>query len=158
MKIGQIIKYGLVALGAATLFACVTPNKQKIEYSQPVQRAENSQPVKQNVCDEDCKTNVVPYSKPKQRPFTVENLVECLASNGAVLYGASWCPHCQIQKAMFEDELKNIKYVECATYEGAKKCDAAGIHGYPTWVINGNHYTGTKSLQKLSDIAGCNLK
>lgn len=33
---------------------------------------------------------------------TYDNLTSCLKDNGAVMFGASWCPHCADQKKLFE--------------------------------------------------------
>jgi hypothetical protein len=32
-------------------------------------------------------------------------------------------------------------------------CQAAGIEGFPTWEINGQKYTGEKTLQELADLS-----
>ncbi|KAJ9703840.1 hypothetical protein PVL29_005211 [Vitis rotundifolia] len=88
------------------------------------------------------------------QPFTVEittqssplalSLAKHLQSIGAKMYGAFWCSHCVEQKQMFGREAaKLLDYVECFP-NGYRKgikidkaCSAAGIEGFPTWVING---------------------
>lgn len=84
----------------------------------------------------------------------LDSLALCL-SDKAVMYGASWCPHCQNQKAMFGDSWSSINYVECT--EQADKCDKAGVKGYPTWIILGKSYSGEKSLSELAQLAGCEI-
>lgn len=91
-----------------------------------------------------------------------DNLAKCLANNGAKMYGADWCPHCQDQKAMFGDSGKILIdlgiYVECDSSGPNSQTDlclSKGIEGYPTWVINNQQYPGVKSLDQLKQLGGC---
>jgi uncharacterized membrane protein/glutaredoxin len=84
-------------------------------------------------------------------------LAEHLNSTGAVMYGASWCPHCYQQKQMFGKAVvaNRLKYVECA--EGGynaqvEKCKTAGIKSFPTWDIKGQKYTGVLTMEKLAEL------
>lgn len=92
----------------------------------------------------------------------VDNLndfAKCISQN-AKLYGAFWCPHCKDQKALFKESVKYIDYVECdPSGENAKpeECQAAGITGYPTWVINNQKYEGFKKLEELASLTNCKL-
>lgn len=85
-------------------------------------------------------------------------LAKYLTSKGDVFYGAYWCPHCQDQKKLFgEEAMKSLTYVECDPKgENAQpdKCTAANIQSYPTWIINGQTTTGTKSLSELAQLSG----
>jgi len=83
-----------------------------------------------------------------------EELAKCLTDKGAVMYGAEWCGHCKNQKSNFGESFQYINYVDCDEEES--KCRAAGIRGYPTWVIETKLYPGEKSLNRLADITGCN--
>lgn len=70
------------------------------------------------------------------------------------MYGAYWCSHCQAQKKLLGDS-QYIPYVEC-TVE-IKKCQDLGVNSYPTWIdANGQRYEGEQSIEKLSQITGCN--
>ena len=82
-----------------------------------------------------------------------EELARCLTENGAKLYGASWCPHCQNQKALFGEAGQYLPYIECT--EKPEECRAASITAYPTWIINGEKYMGEKSLEELKSLSGC---
>jgi hypothetical protein len=85
---------------------------------------------------------------------------KCLTNNGIKMYGASWCPHCQNQKAMFGDSSKYMPYVECSGNEGKENqaCANAGITQYPTWVlINGTRFVGALSFGQLSELTSCAL-
>lgn len=84
-------------------------------------------------------------------------LAKYLTEKGAVFYGSYTCSHCEKQKETLGDGLKYINYVECNPQgENAQpdKCTAAGIEGYPTWIINGQKTTGAKSLSELTQLSG----
>ena len=60
----------------------------------------------------------------------------CLKDQGAVFYGAWWCPHCKSQKALFGSSQKLLSYVECSNPEGNTQtpaCNDKKIESYPTW-------------------------
>ncbi|CEM00685.1 unnamed protein product [Vitrella brassicaformis CCMP3155] len=80
-------------------------------------------------------------------------VAEQLDSVGAVMYGMNWCPYCAQQKAMFGDAADKIDYVECVndptlTNECAPSC------GIPSWVIEGQCYTGLQPLERLDALSG----
>jgi hypothetical protein len=85
----------------------------------------------------------------------IGSFADCLTEQGAVLYGASWCGHCQNQKVIFGDNFDKINYIECT--EEKETCESAGIKGYPSWKLNGKIYAGSKTLEKLSAYTGCTL-
>ena len=85
-----------------------------------------------------------------------DNFAKCLSSKGVKMYGASWCGHCANQKAMFGDSFRYVTYVECTTNQA--DCTAAGVQGYPTWIVNGKAYPGEQTLQSLSTLSGCPLQ
>jgi hypothetical protein len=57
---------------------------------------------------------------------------KCLTEKGFTLYGAEWCENCKIQKDVFGESFKYIKYVECP--KNTELCLDVGIQGYPTWI------------------------
>jgi uncharacterized membrane protein/glutaredoxin len=86
-------------------------------------------------------------------------LAERLAESGAVFYGASWCPHCQEQKALFGASQERLPYVECSPSGPrgavASACASAGVRTYPTWVFaDGSRLTAVMSLRELADRVG----
>jgi glutaredoxin len=84
-------------------------------------------------------------------------LANHLEATESTMYGAYWCPHCADQKAMFDQAIDLVPYVECAADgENAQPqlCQEKGIQGYPTWEINGQFYPGVQSLETLSDLSG----
>ncbi|MBI2048389.1 MAG: hypothetical protein HYT30_00460 [Parcubacteria group bacterium] len=91
------------------------------------------------------------------------DFAQCLAKRGAVMYGADWCPHCQEEKAAFGAAFRFINYVECP--EEPKRCLAAGIENYPTWIFpaspaggpDGQKLAGRQSLERLAELSDCTL-
>ena len=69
------------------------------------------------------------------------------------MYGASWCPHCKAQKALFGSAFAKVNYVECTT--DTVKCSIAGVQGYPTWIYQGQKYEGEQTLDQLATLTGC---
>src|SRR5688572_2869114 len=89
----------------------------------------------------------------------VRGLAERLADSGAMFYGASWCPHCQQQKALFGASQDRLPYVECSPGGPrgavASSCLSAGVQTYPTWVFaDGSRQTAVMSLRELADRVG----
>ncbi|MBU0615429.1 MAG: hypothetical protein KJ601_05020 [Nanoarchaeota archaeon] len=82
-----------------------------------------------------------------------EGLAACLTEKGAVLYGTNWCGHCQNQKSMFGDSVKEINFVDCE--DNSALCSENGIRGYPTWKIDGRMYEGEQQLSTLKQVSGC---
>ena len=86
-------------------------------------------------------------------------LAERLNESGALFYGASWCPHCQQQKAMFGASQDRLPYVECSPggprAPSAPSCTRAGIQTYPTWIIpDGDRVASVLSLAELAARVG----
>lgn len=59
-----------------------------------------------------------------------------------------------------KEAVKYLEYVECYP-EGyrsgvkiAKECDEINIQGFPTWVINGQQYSGELEFEKLVELSG----
>ena len=98
-------------------------------------------------------------SKPSSGQY--DEFSQCLTNNGAKMYGAYWCPHCNSQKSMFGNSFDKIDYIECSLPGGNGQnqvCNNAGIQSYPTWEFNnGQRQTGVLSLQQLSQLTGCPL-
>jgi hypothetical protein len=84
-------------------------------------------------------------------------LAEHLTATGAKMYGAYWCPHCGAQKAYFSGVADQLPYVECDA-QGLNAqpdlCAQMGIEVYPTWIIEGNYYTGVQLPGKLAALSG----
>ena len=92
----------------------------------------------------------------------VRGLAERLADSGALFYGASWCPHCQQQKALFGASQDRLPYVECSPGGPrgavASSCLSAGVQTYPTWIFSdGSRQTAVMSLRELAERVGYQL-
>jgi len=82
-----------------------------------------------------------------------DSLAKCLSANNAIMYGTTWCPHCQDQKKAFGDSFQYVTFVDCD--KNAADCNTAGITGYPTWIINGTKYMGVQNFYDLARNSGC---
>lgn len=85
-------------------------------------------------------------------------LAKHLASKGAVMYSAYWCPHCYEQKQLFGKEaFKEVGKVECdpkGVAPAPQKCVDAKIRAFPSWVINGELHEGVQTLDELAQLTG----
>lgn len=97
----------------------------------------------------------------KNKPSELNGFAQCLKDNGALFYGAFWCPHCQNQKKMFGNAAKYLPYVECSTADGKSQlqlCKDKGVEGYPTWEFaDGSRLSGEVPLATLAEKTGCVL-
>jgi len=85
----------------------------------------------------------------------LDPLTKCLTEKGAVMYGTSWCSHCQQQKKDFKESFQFIDYHDCDIETDL--CKIKEIEVYPTWEIKEIKYPGRLSLQKLAELTGCQL-
>jgi hypothetical protein len=94
-------------------------------------------------------------------PSPYDGFTQCLTEKGVAMYGAWWCPHCQNQKDLFGTAFNYVNYVECSpggTKTMSAECRAAGVEGYPTWILNdGTKLSGEQSFKALSEASGCSL-
>lgn len=93
-------------------------------------------------------------------PSYEAQLAEHLATTGAKMYGAYWCPHCARQKQIFSHAAGVLPYVECDSRgpnPQVELCNTVGINAYPTWQINGEFYLGAQPLATLAELSGFQL-
>lgn len=97
----------------------------------------------------------------EKAPSMYDDFAQCIKDNGAVMYGAWWCPHCTNQKDLFGNSFSYVNYVECSepgSKSMSQKCKDADIQGYPTWKFDdGSHASGEQSLEYLGEKTGCEL-
>jgi len=95
------------------------------------------------------------------KPGEYDTFAQCLADEGAIFYGAFWCPHCGEQKDMFGNSVDFLPYKECSLPDGqgqTQECIDADIKTYPTWEFtDGTRLEGVQSFEKLSEKTGCEL-
>ncbi|MBR9700671.1 hypothetical protein GOV11_02295 [Candidatus Woesearchaeota archaeon] len=88
------------------------------------------------------------------RPGEYDDFAKCITTEGAIMYGTDWCPHCQDQKRMFGRSFKYVNYINCDVNPTA--CQLAGVDSYPTWVFSdGVASSGVQDLAFLADKTGC---
>ena len=86
----------------------------------------------------------------------LDEFAQCLTENNAVLYGTGWCGFSNQQKDMFGDSFEYLDYVDCE--ENSAVCSAAGVTGYPTWIIDGESVSGVQSFENLAQRTGCEFE
>jgi glutaredoxin len=166
MQLVQSITAIGMAIGAITPVVIVRAdpslpaNIQKQSISAP-QTISPSQPVPNNTTQpsDNTRKSVATGAKIKTISGAAETaLVEYLAANGVKFYGAYWCSHCQQQKSLFgADAATKLPYIECAADgENSQRqlCKNKNIQMFPTWVIKGKYFTGTKDLKEIASLTG----
>jgi thiol-disulfide isomerase/thioredoxin len=85
-------------------------------------------------------------------------LVKYLNAKGVKFYGAYWCEHCQEQKSLFgAAAAAKLSYIECdAKGENSQRqlCKDLNIKYFPTWIIDGKYFNGTKDLKEIASLSG----
>lgn len=81
---------------------------------------------------------------------------KCLKESNLVIYGAAWCFYTNslISKLGGWEKVGSM-YVDCDSNKDL--CEKNGIVGYPTIFINGEEYSDSYNLTKLSEATGCLL-
>ncbi len=82
---------------------------------------------------------------------------KALAAEGAIYYGADWCPFCTEQKELFEDGENYLPFVEVTNAD--RSLNEVGveeeIQSFPTWKFSdGTVLEGLQSLEALSLASG----
>jgi uncharacterized membrane protein len=110
---------------------------------------------------------LVPQGDPQQGvgwPITTTSgdaeiqLARYLKQSGAKIFTSWTCPHCFQQKQLFgKQALDELDRVECnptGVNPQLQLCEAAKITGFPSWVINGQLYSGVTPLSELARLSG----
>ena len=91
----------------------------------------------------------------------MSSLIDCLAEEDLVIYGAEWCPACtQLAESLGGYDAIDPIYVECAegTEEEARRCQEETQTTYvPEIQIDGELYEGPNDPQSLANEVGCEL-
>ena len=95
------------------------------------------------------------------QPGPLDEFAQCLEQEGAVFYGAYWCPACNQQKTMFGRSAQLLPYEECSLPNRGgqtQECTDVGIDSYPTWEFSdGERLSGVVTLEELSRRTNCQL-
>jgi hypothetical protein len=101
------------------------------------------------------------YAGWRHKNHKYDAFAQCLATNQVKMYGLSWCPHCQEQKAMFGASFHYVPYVECVVKDSseiAPECKVAGVKLFPSWQFGMDPpKEGILSMETLSNKTGCSL-
>jgi glutaredoxin len=85
-------------------------------------------------------------------------LAEYLVANDVKFYGSYSCTHCQKQKSLFgATAAAKLPYIECAPDgENSQRqlCKEKNIQMFPTWVIKGKYFPGTRDLKEIATMTG----
>ncbi|MAG45447.1 MAG: hypothetical protein CMH63_01595 [Nanoarchaeota archaeon] len=93
---------------------------------------------------------LITYLKPDND--TPTEAIDCIASQSE-LYVLKTCGHCATQKLILKEHLDKFNVIECS--ENRDLCKEKDITGVPTWIINGEKYSGKKSLKELKTLTEC---
>lgn len=98
----------------------------------------------------------------RKRTSRYDAFAQCTKAQGARMYGAYWCPHCQEQEELFGSAFQYVNYVECGVKGDVKAqseaCKLADVKHYPTWEFaDRSRVEGKQSFQYLSEKTGCSL-
>src|SRR3989344_2104312 len=84
----------------------------------------------------------------------IPSLAECLQQKNIQFYGTLGCSACKDQKKFFSDTELKYLYVDCGYKEDlSQKCKELKISEGPTWIINGQHFTGIQTEAQLRQLA-----
>ena len=91
-------------------------------------------------------------------PSKYDDFAQCLTENGATMYAAYWCPHCQKQEEDFGSAFRFIDRVECSS-PGSRSFDLCpDIESTPTWEkADGTRLPGALPFDVLAEEFGCQL-
>ena len=88
---------------------------------------------------------------PNKKP-TDEEVMKCIAEK-SIIYSSTTCGACRYQEQILGDYYSLFQEINC--FKEIQKCIDAHIEATPTWIINGEKYTGVKSIQKLKELTEC---
>ena len=113
------------------------------------------------------KANEINFSSEKVSPkiTTISStekikFAKYLTEKNIIMYSAYWCPHCNDQKQLFgKKAVDELTIIECAK-DGKNNqfelCQEKDIEGYPSWEINNQIFSGTRSLSELAKMTNYN--
>jgi len=81
----------------------------------------------------------------------------CLSEKGLKIYGANWCGWTErlVVDTLGGFDIVGEAYVECTEEE--ELCKKEGVTGYPTIKLNGELYSGERTLEALGEATGCSV-
>ena len=92
----------------------------------------------------------------KEDETNIDRFAKCLSEKRIILFINEGCSYCAKQKEIFGNSIGYIDIVRCEEYGGS--CTENEVDGVPTWLINEKKYVGVQSLERLSELSGCQLQ
>ncbi len=88
--------------------------------------------------------------------INIEEIADCLANKGVILYGSPNCGRTQSQISVFEGYFP-IEFVNCKNKANRFECSEQGVGPFPHWVFPDGNAIGGEILypEELAEIAGC---
>ena len=91
---------------------------------------------------------------PTSNTSNLDDFAKCITTAGAKIYGTETCPHCQNQKALFDESFQYLNFTDCMKNPNA--CE--GIDKVPTWEFaDGVKEVGEKTFEQLAEKTNCEL-
>ncbi|MGD9896635.1 MAG: vitamin K epoxide reductase family protein [Candidatus Methylacidiphilaceae bacterium] len=88
----------------------------------------------------------------------LQELARHLEKSGVRFYGANWCSHCRLQRALFGPAASLLPFVDCAPAGRGTPltapCKEIGIRTFPTWTIGNRRYEGILTPEILAELTG----
>ncbi|MDD4932335.1 MAG: vitamin K epoxide reductase family protein [Methylacidiphilaceae bacterium] len=88
----------------------------------------------------------------------LQDLAKHLEKSGVKFYGATWCNHCRLQRALFGEAESLLPFVDCAPggrgSPMAAPCKEIGVRIFPTWTIGNRRYEGILTPEALAEVTG----
>ena len=98
----------------------------------------------------------IPMGEGESAPDLVA-FAKALTQAGTKYFTAAWCPHCNAQKAMFDDGANYLNAIEVTNPDRTlnEVGTANNITSFPTWEFpDGTRISGLQTLQTISERAG----
>ena len=98
--------------------------------------------------------SILTACSPSPSDGILDEFATCIKDVWIRVYVMDGCWHCINQEKMFGSSFNKLNVINCSSE--AKRCGM--IQWTPTWVLpNADQLPGVQSLEKLSEISGCEL-
>ena len=88
----------------------------------------------------------------KNRPTVNNEVVQCIAKNSTMIISKT-CSACAYQKEILGESLRYFNAIDIT--EHPEVIEQYGISEVPTWLIDGEKYTGVQTLKNLKELTKC---
>jgi len=88
----------------------------------------------------------------KSRPTINDEIAKCIAGKSKAIISKT-CTACARQEEILGENFKYFDIIDIT--EHPEVVEQYKIEGVPTWIINGEKYTGVKTIEELRELTGC---